>query len=159
MICRALLACLICLAAGACAPRDRAQPESLEAALERERPGLTKVDLDMGEESCRGVGATAFKRGDEIVMLEYAIGTSTRWIILDFYYERGELRLAVQRTWWLLDDEACELEKPRLESETRFHFARGRLTKTEGDEPAVAAAEADLLSDSRRLLDLARTSR
>ena len=149
-----VLLCVMCLALGACRSRDGA---SLEAQFEKEKPSLTKLDLDIREDSCRGVGATAFMRGSDIVMIEYAIGTSMRWWILDFYYDAGQLRLVVQRTWWLLDDQAYELEKPRLESETRFRFEDGRLTGTEGDDPPVETTADHLLGRSTRLARLAGT--
>lgn len=152
---RALLVLAASLVLGGCASRDHL---SLEAQFERDKAALTQTDLDWVQDSCRGVAATAFQRGSEIVMIECSVGCSTRWIINEFYYEEPQLRLVVQRTWWLLDDEAYELEKPRLESETRFCFDDDRLARTQGDTPPVNTPAADLLllSNELRALAMAR---
>ncbi len=155
------LAAAACLAAGACGPREDAprqhvSPEAWFAAeFAKERPGLVRVELDCGgEPACRWVAAAAFKRDGETVTIEHSLGQSNRWQVLDFHYEQGELRRVVQRTWFLLDDRAEELDTPRPESETRFQFAGGRLTAVTGDAPPVETDARELLNESQRLLEL-----
>ncbi len=155
-----LLAAAACLSTGACgsresAPRTRVSPEAWFAAeFVKERPGLVRVELDLDEPACRWAAAAAFKLGGETVMIEYSLGQSNRWWVLDFHYERGELRRVVQRSWFLLDDQAEELDTPRPESETRFQFSGGRLTAVTGDAPPAETDAKELLNESQRLLGL-----
>jgi hypothetical protein len=148
-----LVLAVLSFALGGCAAKDSA---ALEAAFAREESKFVRVEIEPDEESCRGTSATAFLRGREVVRIEHVIGTSWRWYVRDYYYDGGRLGLAVQRTWWLLDNEAYELPTPRAESTTRFIFEPRRPPRRTGDDPPDETTAADLADDSARLFELAR---
>lgn len=145
--------CAVCLILSGCSTIHRSP---LEKEFERQKNLLIRTDLDWIQESCRGTGATAYSKNSEIVMIAAVIGTSQRWIYRDFYFKNHNLALVVQHTWFLLDDAAKELEKPKMESETRFYFDEKHLSKTQGDPPAVESGEKEMFEEATELFKLAQ---
>jgi hypothetical protein len=77
----------------------------LETQFARQRSHLTCYEGPTDEPSCGGTWLKVYTRGKSI----------QRLIRREFYFQRGKLRLVIERSYFLLDDEAYRLAKPRCE--------------------------------------------
>jgi hypothetical protein len=87
----------------------------LETQFARQRSHLTCYEGPTDEPSCGGTWLKVYTRGKSIQKLEWENEMSQRLIRREFYFQRGKLRLVIERSYFLLDDEAYRLAKPRCE--------------------------------------------
>jgi hypothetical protein len=124
----------------------------VETTFRQEQPALTRVVFDWDLPTCGGAAGTAYMRGDQVVGIQAVICTSNRRIERDCYFTGQDLVLLVQRTLVFRDDQGEMLYPPKPETQTRFEFRHGRLTRTTGDPPPYGCGPDNAQDEAAELL-------
>lgn len=127
-----LMSCAACLFLAGCSTLRTPDPET---AFRQEQPALTPVELDQNLSIFGCVSGTAYMRESQVVCFKAVIDTSNRRIERDYYFTGRDLGLLVQRTLGFVGKHGELVNDLRPETQTRFEFRHGRLTRTTGDAP------------------------